>query len=127
MATTVGAVTMTIRSMPDSFDPLLDAWATPVGKIAAILIGVGVIWRQGIRPAWRGVKAARHRFHDVATIAEAISAEFRPNGGSTLRDSIDRLERKTERMEGQLNDLATEVAARNPAARTRTTDQQETS
>lgn len=97
----------------------LDGLASPVGKAAVVITSLGVLWRQALRPAWRAVKG-------VLAVVDAVHAEFRPNGGSTLRDAIDRLERKSERLESRVADIAAEVETRRgPKARQRSTDSHE--
>lgn len=36
-----------------------------------------------------------------------VSREFKPNGGSSLRDAIDRIERKQDRIEAKIDDHVT--------------------
>lgn len=63
--------------------------------IAALLIAYGVIWRKGLVPIY-------HFFQDVKRIAVAtpilveIAEEFRPNGGNSLRDVVERIESKVD-------------------------------
>src|SRR5205085_2322764 len=64
---------------------------------AACLVAWATLWRKGIKPAFTGLK----RFLDgVQRIAEStpilidIAMEFRPNSGTTLRDTIDQMQRE---------------------------------
>lgn len=63
--------------------------------IAAGLTALGVIWRQAIRPAIRGGKRIAHGIGvvaDAAPVLLAIAQDYSTNGGSSLRDSQDRIE-----------------------------------
>lgn len=59
---------------------------------ATALLGAAVT---ALPPIWRFVKAAAK----VPQVVEGILDEFTPNGGGTLRDGLDRLERMTVRLE----------------------------
>lgn len=70
--------------------------------VAAVLTAAITIWRKGILPLWR---LASRLSADIQRIAEAtpvlvdIAEEFQPNGGSTLRDTVDRIEANGKRLE----------------------------
>lgn len=67
------------------------AWSEHVGKLqtlAAVLIALGVIWRMVVRPVMR----FGHQVQDTLK-------ELKPNGGSSMRDAIDRLERRMSALE----------------------------
>lgn len=72
---------------------------------AAALTALGVIWRKGIKPAVRFISRLVHiadalievtphlrRLPDTLPVLTEIAMEFRPNGGASLRDSINRIE-----------------------------------
>lgn len=76
--------------------PLLDDPVVAIpAAVAALLIAYSVIWRKGIIPIY-------HFFQDVKRIAVAtpilveIAEEFRPNGGNSLRDVVERIESKVD-------------------------------
>lgn len=60
-----------------------------IGQIAASLTAMGIIWRFAIRPVAKTVQ----RVTDMYTRVEKLMAQFERNGGSTIRDSLDRIER----------------------------------
>lgn len=63
-----------------------------VGTTAAILTASNVIWVRAIKPIVDSAKSIVHLRDSVAF----ISAQLAPNGGATLRDSIDRVERRVK-------------------------------
>ena len=67
------------------------AWSEHVGKLqtlAAVLIAFGVIWRMVVRPVVR----FGHQVQDTLK-------ELKPNGGSSMRDAIDRVEKRLDAVE----------------------------
>jgi len=67
------------------------AWSEHVGKLqtlAAVLIALGVIWRMVVRPVVR----FGHQVQETLK-------ELKPNGGSSMRDAIDRLEHRMTALE----------------------------
>ncbi len=60
--------------------------------IALVLGALGVIWRVAIRPLVHGVNTIA----EVAPILTGIAEEFKPNGGSSLRDVVNRIEGKAD-------------------------------
>lgn len=71
--------------------------ATTLVAIAAALTAIGVILRY-LRRAWRSIMRVHHT-------VEAVAAEFRPNGGSSLRDAIDRIERRVHAVEAFCDEI----------------------
>jgi hypothetical protein len=63
-------------------------WVDGIVTGAAILTALGVIWRQAFRPVWRGLR----RIEEAVPILLAITEQFEPNGGNSLRDTVDRIE-----------------------------------
>ena len=67
------------------------AWSEHVGKLqtlAAVLIALGVIWRMVVRPVVR----FGHQVQETLK-------ELKPNGGSSMRDAIDRVEKRLDAVE----------------------------
>lgn len=67
------------------------AWsrhAAEIQVIAAVVLAIGVIWRSVVRPVMR----FGHQVQDTLK-------ELKPNGGSSMRDAIDRLERRMSALE----------------------------
>ena len=56
-----------------------------IARVAAGLVGLGVIWRYAVRPP---IEWARR----VADAVGKVEAQFSNNGGSTARASLDRIE-----------------------------------
>lgn len=57
---------------------------------AAGITALGVIWRKALRPI---IRAAR-RTEETLPVILSIAEEFKANGGSSLRDSIDTIARE---------------------------------
>lgn len=93
------------------YDIPLKTMATNVGFVAAIITGAGIIFTKMIKPAYVWFRdggnaivklvneAAKlievHRHVDIRKLDENVTAslkELRPNGGSSLRDAINRIE-----------------------------------
>lgn len=53
--------------------------------ITALTVIGGALWRYVLGPLWRGVRELR-------SILAFIEAELRPNGGSSIRDAVNRME-----------------------------------
>jgi hypothetical protein len=67
------------------------AWSAHADELqaaAAIVVSAGVLWRGVIRPVMR----FGHQVQDTLK-------ELKPNGGSSMRDAIDRLERRMTALE----------------------------
>ena len=67
------------------------AWSKHVDELqaaAAVIVASGVLWRGVIRPVVR----FGHQVQDTLK-------ELKPNGGSSMRDAIDRLERRMSALE----------------------------
>lgn len=59
---------------------------------AGALTSAGVIWTKAIRPVVDSTKLIA----SLPAKVDSIKAELRPNGGATLRDSLDRVERRMQ-------------------------------
>lgn len=68
---------------------------TAVGTTAAILTASKVIWTAAIKPVVESAKSIVHLRDSVSY----ISAQLAPNGGASLRDTIDRVERQVRRID----------------------------
>lgn len=71
-------------------------------RLAAALVALGVIWRYMIRPAYRGIVAAFRTVDRVEKAVAFVEAELKPNGGSSLRDAVNRIEAKVDNHESRL-------------------------
>lgn len=65
--------------------------AAGAAAFAAFLVALGVIWRNFVGPAIRFVRASLVR---VRVVHELIEKELNPNGGSSLKDQSERIERR---------------------------------
>ena len=77
-----------------------------VGIVAAGFVALGVIWRYAIRGGWRALKALIAFCKKVASYVdrsesalELVEKELKPNGGSTLRDAVNRIDTRTAAVE----------------------------
>lgn len=81
----------------------LDTVQGQVVTLAAILVALGVIWRQFLQPLIRGSRRLVrniNKWGESWDVLEDIAAEFRPNHGSSLRDQVDMLQRITTDSKG---------------------------
>ena len=78
-------------------------WVDRVLIFAGLLAAVGMIWRQGVRPLSRF-------FRRVAEGVEFVSDQMRPNGGGSMRDTLDRMETRQVNVEGVQAALADRLA-----------------
>lgn len=77
--------------------------ASIVGGLAVISGGIWSLFNFFIP----GFKAMRNHFE----IVEKMSHEFRPNGGSSLKDSLNRLETSSETQQKKLSGIVEEIQA----------------
>jgi hypothetical protein len=77
-----------VAALPSWFGSL----AADLAVVAAVIVAVGVIHRGLIRP----VLCYARRLE--ATVAD-VRGEFRNNGGTTMRDAIDRIDTRTSSLE----------------------------
>lgn len=98
--------------------PWFDGVAADVGVVAAIVVGVGVIYRGVIRPVVRYGRRVEATIQDV-------QGQFRNNGGTTMRDAIDRIDERTSSLEAWRESVDARLPATptpKPAPRTRKKD-----
>lgn len=95
--------------------------AVTIGAIAAIVTGLGVIWLKAVRPGWHKFKSAYRLLQRVTVAADRLlpfaEQQLRSNGGSSLKDQIDRIDtitvgnhKSAEEHWRKLGDRLTEVA-----------------
>jgi hypothetical protein len=89
----------------------LSRWNDALVGIAAGLVALGIIWRYIVRPAWRAVANGIKTAARVEKAVVTIEAEFKPNGGSSLRDAVNRIEAKVDNHEQRLAALEAALAA----------------
>jgi hypothetical protein len=73
----------------------VNAFFVVVIGIAAFLVAWQTIWKRFLVPLARFVKGVI-RIADATPILVQIAEEFRPNGGGTVRDTVDRIELKVD-------------------------------
>ncbi len=73
---------------------LIDTWSWLV-KLAAIVTASTVIWKYAIKPIVEFAKDTKNliiNLNIMYPILETIVHDFKPNGGNSLRDVVDRIE-----------------------------------
>ena len=77
-----------------------------LGLIAGGLVAAGVVYRYVVVGGWRLVRNVVRFFRKVSGYIERaesalalVERELRPNGGSTLRDAVNRIDARTEALE----------------------------
>ena len=73
--------------------------------LAAVITALAVIWRNAIRPVVKGIQ-------NVERTLDAARRELIPNGGSSLRDAVDRIEAKQHTMERRVEAVETALLSR---------------
>lgn len=72
----------------------MPTWAAAFLGMAAIITALGVIWKQFIFPAARIISRAENMF----PVLQQIAREFNKNGGSTLKDQLNRMEEQLDKI-----------------------------
>lgn len=77
-------------------------WAEMRGQeiilIAAVVAAIGALHRQVVRPMVRTIRR-------IAETVETVEAQMRPNGGSSMRDAIDRVLARLAQLEQRITAL----------------------
>jgi hypothetical protein len=73
----------------------VNAFFVVVIGIAAFIVAWQTIWKRFLVPLARFVKGVI-RIADATPVLVQIAEEFRPNGGGTVRDVVDRIETKVD-------------------------------
>lgn len=73
---------------------------------AAVVTAIGVLWRQVVRPAYRWL-------HRMGQMIEFVGGQMQNNGGSTLRDGVDRLDQRTASMDERLTAVEDHIRSAN--------------
>ena len=61
-------------------------------RAAAAVVALGTLWRYLVRPTWHAVRGFVHGVQLAIDGVEFVKAQMGNNGGSTLKDAIDRTE-----------------------------------
>ncbi len=82
--------------------------ALQVEHILGIIVLSGAaaaaLWRWLIKPLWKGVRGVVY-FSDATPVLMEIAEQFKPNAGTSLRDTVDRIERRQD----DLNDALVSI------------------
>ena len=87
------------------------AWKDTVVGVAAALVALGIIYRYVIKPIVHGTRNAWRTIEDVGDAVAFVKAEMKPNGGSSLRDAVNRIESQGNNHEARLATVESAVAA----------------
>lgn len=62
--------------------------------IGGVLAIAGIVWSilKWVIPTYKSVKRSFAQMEKIASISDIVLAEFRPNGGSSMKDSITRID-----------------------------------
>lgn len=84
--------------------PLLLQRRERARSVDAVLLGRPAIPANMItgEPAYEALPSIGQQVADLTRLVEGIHHEMHPNGGSSLRDTVDRLEARTEQIDDQL-------------------------
>ena len=72
----------------------MEWWQTLI-TIAAAVTAVGVIWSKGVMPVYRFAKTVERH-------VDFVESQMTPNGGTSLRDAIHRIEERVNVIEEHL-------------------------
>ena len=96
-------------------EPLID-WAGTIGAVAGIILGLGVIWLKGVKPAWRNGRHVVDTGKDFNRKLDWITAQMVENGGSTVKDQITRVETDVKGFAIRFEEFAKRVLGDSTAA-----------
>lgn len=115
-------------NLPDVFQHTnADELTIQLGAVVAALAVVTkyVLTPYVFRPLWQFHKKVRNAVtflsHEMPEVAALVNKELKPNGGSSIYDAINRIDRKMTRVDKRLTAVE---QARDPNARTRSTDEE---
>ena len=76
----------------ESTRTVLENWGAAAAAFTAIGIFLGGSWKYIAKPVWSQFNEVRGFLLDALPTLTSIADQFKPNGGSSLRDVIDRIE-----------------------------------
>jgi hypothetical protein len=85
----------------------IDSTAVDVGKVAALVVALGVLYRYIVKPI-------RDTVHRIDVAVTYVESELRNNGGSTLRDKLDKLADNVCDIHGRMTQLEANQQRNNP-------------
>jgi hypothetical protein len=85
--------------------PAITELSVDLGVMAAILVAVVAIVRYGVIAPVRAFRRIESYAERAFTAIETVEREFKPNGGSSAKDALNRIEQRQERIEQRLDTL----------------------
>lgn len=73
--------------------------------IAAALAAVSAIYRYALLPVVRGIRKTVKVASSAVESLQWVESQMKPNGGSSLRDAIDKLVLRTDVLEDRVDEL----------------------
>lgn len=77
---------------------LLTRWETITAAAVGLIATLTTLWKMVGRPMWNKLKGAIDALNEIPTMKEEVTSirkEMHPNGGSSLRDQINRMDDRT--------------------------------
>lgn len=73
--------------------PFSGYWFVDVPAIiAGAVISYGIIWRMAIHPFFKGLREFIKSMRNISQTWNEVYAEFRPNGGHSMKDQLNRMD-----------------------------------
>ena len=72
-----------------------------LGIIVLSGAALAALWRWFLKPLWVGLRGVVH-FVDCTPVLLDIAEQFKPNAGTSLRDTVDRVERRQDDLSDKL-------------------------
>lgn len=89
----------------------LPGWLQAILIMAAVVAALSVIWRQAIKPILVGTRELASSIHKIATLMENepiltdIVEAFRPNGGTSLPQTVTRIDHTVDGIAKSVNEI----------------------
>lgn len=86
-------------------------WSELIAGVVAAGVAVTVAWRRWVRPTWRWAKDWMERQEQrQQVIEELVKAQLQPNGGSSLLDTVRRIDSSQKQNERHFKSLDRRLA-----------------
>ena len=97
--------------MSQSFQNWLVVSSEVTGTTAPVVVALGWLFRWFVKRVATGVEARFDaKMADLATAVQIIQTQVENNGGTSVKDAVDRVDSRTQVMSGTLAVLSTDVA-----------------